>query len=188
MRMTQSSTSFFSKQEIFIKLLLLGGALAIFIIAFRAWENWMSLLVFIFAYVMGFSLVIGDEYIFYPIYVNKIDESTKNNSHLFDDNTEENANIFQQPVLLSHQPLIIFSLPFITLFAITSTDSPAAVALTLSMGITLVIEMWQLFAQPKRFQQWFFATARQPLSVSEIHRFVYAATALLGVLLVLWFI
>ena len=165
--------SLFSKKQIFLKLFLSLLLLIVLIVFFKAWQNWQTFFGFTFAYLFGTALLYLDEQYLYTLYQEKIESADNNTSHF--------------PELASRNLLFLLSLPFLSIFVITSSGSVMGIAMILAINFYLLIEMWQLKDEFLLFQSRFLAMFKTRLTRIMVERICYGATAYFVFLLIVLF-
>lgn len=115
----------FSKQQLVFKLLFSLLLLVFLIFFFQAWQNMLSLVAFILAYLSGIVLLYLDEQYLYRLYTDKLTSGELEN-------------------IASRNFLFLLMLPFLSIFVVTSSGSILGIALVLAINFYLLIEMWQL--------------------------------------------
>ncbi len=107
---------------------------------------YLQILMFIFAYTLGLFLMLGDEKYLQKIYSEEL----------------------EQKILITRSPLFLVSLPFLSIFMLTSTGSIAGIALILALNLVIFIEIYQLAPRTEKFNQYFLMGVKKKLAVSEI--------------------
>lgn len=144
--------SFFNRSQKKNKKMFLFVALVLFIFICLVREQWQinrfysQILMFIFAYALGLFLMLGDEKYLQKIYSEEL----------------------EQKVLITRSPLFLVSLPFLSVFMLTSTGSIAGIALILALNLVIFIEIYQLAPRTKKFNQYFLMGVKKKLVASEI--------------------
>jgi hypothetical protein len=142
----------FTQSQLRTKKILLFIALILFILIYlvRGQQQltglWQQSLLFIFAYGVGLFLMLGDEKYLQKIYVEELKQKT----------------------LITRNPLFLISLPFLSIFILTSTGSVAGIALILAINLVIFIEIFQLAPQIQKFNQYFLIGIKKKITKPEI--------------------
>lgn len=163
--------SIFSKKQIIFKILFSLSLLIFLIVFYQAWQNILSLVSFIGAYLFGVSLLYLDEQYLYKLYEEKIDSTTQNDSHF--------------SALASRNFLFLLLLPFLSIFVLTSSGSILGIALILAINFYLLIEMWQLRDEFLLFKDHFLAMSKMQINAQFVHKVCWFALAYFLFLLII---
>jgi len=150
----------FSKKQVIFKTFFPLSLLVFLILFFKAWQNTGSLIAFIGAYILGIFLLYIDEQYLYKFYVEKIDSSFENNSHL--------------SALASRNFLFLLILPLLSIFVLTSSGSILGIALILAINFYLLIEMWQLRHKTLLFKERFLSMFKIEITAELIRKVCWA--------------
>ena len=159
----------FNDQQLKIKKIWLFVILLIFVFIWLIREEWQitniwsQILFFIIAYGLGLFLMLGDEKYLQKIYSEELEKK----------------------ILITRSPLFLLSLPFLSVFMLTSTGSVAGIALIMAINLVIVIEIWQLAASEKIFNQHFLQGVKKRVNLSEIR--IVKIVSLLYLLFLLFF-
>ena len=153
----------FSKKQIIFKLLFSILFLISLVVFFKAWQNLTSLIGFSAAFITGLLLLFLDEQLFYRFYTEKIDGGAQNSSHY--------------PALATRNFFFILTLPFLSIFVLTSSGSILGIALILAINFYLLIEMWQLRDEFLLFKDRFFALSKIQINTKLTRNISWIALA-----------
>lgn len=156
-------TRLFTPQQISVKVLGTGIFLVLLIVRYQAWSNWWTLATFVAAYLAGVLLLFIDEHYLYQFYQEKIDKPIDNDSHF--------------PELVSRNTLFLLSLPFLSIFVLTSSGSLPGIALILALNCYVLIEMWQLRPEYLLFKDRFLQMMQLTANRQLVDRICIAAAA-----------
>ncbi|HPS40602.1 MAG TPA: hypothetical protein PLQ50_01195 [Candidatus Woesebacteria bacterium] len=151
----------FSKKQLIFKFCLAFLFLVFLLIFFKAWQNWLNALSFVFAYGVGVGFLFADEQFLYKFYEEKIDSGEQNASHL--------------PVLASRNFIFLLFLPFLSVFVLTSSGSILGIALVMAINFYLLIEMWQLRDEFVLFTERFLTMSKIQPTNKLIHQICWFA-------------
>lgn len=164
-------TNIFSKKQIIFKVFFSFSLLIFLIVFYKAWQNALSLISFIGAYLVGIFLLYFDEQFLYKFYDEKIDSSTQDNSHF--------------STLATRNSMFLLILPFLSIFVLTSSGSILGIALILAINFYLLIEMWQLRNEFLLFKDRFLNMLQIKVSVGFVHKVCWFALAYFVFLLII---
>lgn len=159
----------FSKKQLIFKLVFSSLLLVFLIIFYKAWENWLSLSYFVFAYFLAIFLLFLDEQFLCKFYAEKIESGIKDESHYF--------------ALASRNSLFLLALPFLSIFVLTSSGSIFGIAFIMAINFYLLIEMWQLRNEFLLFADRFLAMSKIQSSSKLVHKICWFALAYFAFLL-----
>lgn len=153
----------FSKKQIAFKVLFSFSLLIFLIIFYQAWQNILSLVGFIGAYLTGVFLLYFDEQFLYKFYDEKIDLSIQDSSHF--------------STLATRNSMFLLILPFLSIFVLTSSGSILGIALILAINFYLLIEMWQLRDEFLLFKDRFLTTSKLQVTAKLVHQICWSVLA-----------
>jgi c-di-AMP phosphodiesterase-like protein len=178
----------FEKKELFWKFAILMIFLLAFIFFFEAWRDLTSLILFLVGYFVAIFLLVLDAKYFYPFYQDQIEESVQNISQQNAENNQENLQnqSSQLPFIISRSFYFLLVLPFLSIYALTSTGSPLAISFVMATNLFLIIEMLELRKEYLVFSDRFFRNLERPLSKKEVNRICIGVVIYFLFLLVVW--
>lgn len=164
-------TNIFSQKQIAFKILFSFSLLIFLIIFYQAWQNLLSLISFIGAYLAGIFLLYFDEQFLYKFYDEKIDSSVQDASHF--------------STLATRNFMFLLILPLLSIFVLTSSGSILGIALILAINFYLLIEMWQLRDEFLLFKDRFLAMSKLQVTAKFVHKTCWFALVYFVFLLVI---